>query len=139
MASCSRQHARPSAALIPASFILGLISQSTPPWSLLGHHQPHFIDGETEVPRGKWFGAAASESVATAAEQNLAGTQRSPDRAFWLDLSLRVADSSTASPALPAHPSSRWGRWQEGGGGKREAAGTVAAVARACFIFKAAN
>lgn len=54
----------PRAALILASFILGLISQAAPPHSLLGRsHHSHFIDGETEVPRGKWFRAAACESV----------------------------------------------------------------------------
>lgn len=54
----------PRAALIPASFISGFISRAVPPYSLLGgSHHSHFIDGETEAPRGKWFGAAACEST----------------------------------------------------------------------------
>lgn len=54
----------PRAALILPSFILGLISQAASPHSLLGgSYHSHFIDGETEAPRGKWFGAAACEST----------------------------------------------------------------------------
>lgn len=64
-APCSPQAAfPPRAALILASFIFGLISRAAPPRSLLGGSQhSHFIDGETEAPRGKWFGAAACEST----------------------------------------------------------------------------